>query len=139
MTVVDPPGSDSLDDVAITGEPMLELLNGFIRELREAGLSLDAIKEMLNHPSGSTQGLAEVLRITEELRAPWTDDNATRMSEAAVLRAYERRCAVCKLPFAELLDAAHIVGASVLKNAANALEIVCRRGPSAGANTIAML
>jgi putative restriction endonuclease len=26
----------------------------------------------------------------------------------AVLRAYERRCAVCKLPFAELLDAAHI-------------------------------
>jgi putative restriction endonuclease len=26
----------------------------------------------------------------------------------AVLRAYERRCAVCKLPFVELLDAAHI-------------------------------
>jgi putative restriction endonuclease len=27
-----------------------------------------------------------------------------------VLTAYERRCAVCKLPFAELLDAAHIKG-----------------------------
>lgn len=27
---------------------------------------------------------------------------------SAVLHAYERRCAVCKLPFAELLDAAHI-------------------------------
>ena len=27
---------------------------------------------------------------------------------ASVLHAYERRCAVCKLPFAELLDAAHI-------------------------------
>lgn len=27
---------------------------------------------------------------------------------AAVVHAYERRCAVCRLPFAELLDAAHI-------------------------------
>ena len=27
---------------------------------------------------------------------------------AAVIHAYERRCAVCRLPFAELLDAAHI-------------------------------
>lgn len=27
---------------------------------------------------------------------------------SAVLHAYERRCAVCRLPFAELLDAAHI-------------------------------
>ena len=27
---------------------------------------------------------------------------------AAVLHAYQRRCAVCRLPFAELLDAAHI-------------------------------
>jgi putative restriction endonuclease len=29
---------------------------------------------------------------------------------SAVIYAYERRCAVCRLPFAELLDAAHIVG-----------------------------
>ena len=29
---------------------------------------------------------------------------------SAVLLAYERRCAVCRLPFAELLDAAHIKG-----------------------------
>ena len=29
---------------------------------------------------------------------------------SAVLLAYERRCAVCRLPFAELLDAAHIQG-----------------------------
>ncbi len=27
---------------------------------------------------------------------------------ATVLHAYERRCAICRLPFAELLDAAHI-------------------------------
>jgi putative restriction endonuclease len=26
----------------------------------------------------------------------------------AVIRAYEKRCAVCRLPFTELLDAAHI-------------------------------
>ncbi len=32
---------------------------------------------------------------------------------AAVLRAYQRRCAVCRLPFTELLDAAHIKGDSV--------------------------
>jgi len=30
------------------------------------------------------------------------------MFRSAVLAAYERRCAVCRLPFAELLDAAHI-------------------------------
>ncbi len=40
---------------------------------------------------------------------------------ATVLHAYERRCAVCKLPFAELLDAAHIKadadgGAAVVTN-----------------------
>lgn len=29
---------------------------------------------------------------------------------SAVIYAYERRCAVCRLPFAELLDAAHIKG-----------------------------
>ncbi len=32
---------------------------------------------------------------------------------SAVLTAYERRCAVCRLPFAELLDAAHIQGDAV--------------------------
>jgi putative restriction endonuclease len=40
---------------------------------------------------------------------------------AAVLHAYQRRCAICKLPFAELLDAAHIKsdaegGAAVVTN-----------------------
>ena len=39
----------------------------------------------------------------------------------AVLYAYERRCAICKLPFAELLDAAHIKadsegGAAIVTN-----------------------
>ena len=61
-----------------------------IAELRELGLALEAIGDLLRNPDGRPQGLAEVLRITDELRVPWTDDAATRMSEAAVLRAYGR-------------------------------------------------
>lgn len=52
---------------------------------------------------------AEVIDITRRYNERITKARVHQpLFRSAVLVAYERRCAVCRLPFAELLDAAHI-------------------------------
>lgn len=54
---------------------------------------------------------AEVIDITRRYNERITKIRVHQpLFRSAVLVAYERRCAVCRLPFAELLDAAHIKG-----------------------------
>jgi DNA-binding transcriptional MerR regulator len=59
-----------------------------IAEMRSLGLGLEAIGDLLKEPSGRSQSLAHVLRISDELRDPWIDDRATRLSRTAVLRSF---------------------------------------------------
>jgi putative restriction endonuclease len=54
---------------------------------------------------------AEVIDITRRYNERITKVRVHQpLFRSAVLVAYERRCAVCRLPFSELLDAAHIKG-----------------------------
>lgn len=65
---------------------------------------------------------AEVIEITKKYNERITRSRVHQpIFRQAVLQAYERRCAVCRLPFTELLDAAHIKadstgGAAVVTN-----------------------
>jgi putative restriction endonuclease len=53
---------------------------------------------------------AEVIDITRRYNERLVKERLHQpLFRTAVIRAYERRCAVCKLPFTELLDAAHIL------------------------------
>lgn len=53
---------------------------------------------------------AEVVDITKRYNERIVHERVHQpLFRTAVMRAYERRCAVCKLPFTELLDAAHIL------------------------------
>src|SRR4051794_36189107 len=58
------------DDIAVTGAPLLELLNGFIRELREAGLpvslteNLDAMEAVKHIPLGDREAFKYALAAT---------------------------------------------------------------------------
>ncbi len=57
-------------------------------------------------PAGAS---AEVVDITRRYNERLVRERVHQpMFRTAVLHAYERRCAVCSLPFVELLDAAHI-------------------------------
>jgi DNA-binding transcriptional MerR regulator len=56
-----------------------------IAELRERGLGLDAIAKILDDPVAEHRSLAVLLKIGDELRSPWTEDLATRMTEEEVL------------------------------------------------------
>lgn len=54
---------------------------------------------------------ADVIDITKRYNERITRARVHQpLFRSAVLVAYERRCAICRLPFAELLDAAHIKG-----------------------------
>jgi len=72
VTVIDPPdaGASGADEPVISGEPMLELLNGFIRELREAGLpvslteNLDAMEAVKHIPLGDREAFKYALAAT---------------------------------------------------------------------------
>lgn len=57
-------------------------------------------------PVGADPGVIEITR-RYNTRMVQTRHHQP-LFRSAVLHAYERRCAVCRLPFAELLDAAHI-------------------------------
>lgn len=51
-----------------------------IAELRDRGLGLDAIAKILENPAAEHQSLTEVLRIGDELRRPWIDDQSETMT-----------------------------------------------------------
>jgi putative restriction endonuclease len=57
-------------------------------------------------PAGATADVIDITKRYNE-RLVLTRHHQP-LFRATVLHAYERRCAVCRLPFAELLDAAHI-------------------------------
>ena len=67
-------------------------------------VAVDELQELL--PADADPHTVEITRkyntrlITSRVHQP--------LFRSAVLQSYERRCAVCRLPFAELLDAAHI-------------------------------
>ena len=67
-------------------------------------VSVDA-EQQLPKPNSS----AEVIEITRRYNERIVRQRHHQpLFRSAVLSAYERRCAVCRLPFAELLEAAHI-------------------------------
>lgn len=93
------------------------------REHMECTLSAD--DDVLSMQERSVPMVADARAI--EIRRQYVTVQATRRLHQSrfrvqVLRAYEERCAVCRLPRAELLDAAHIVpdreetGAPVVPN-----------------------
>ena len=57
-------------------------------------------------PAGADEATVEITRRYNQ-QTVWARHHQP-LFRTAVLHAYERRCAVCRLPFAELLDAAHI-------------------------------
>ncbi len=73
-------------------------------ELGQFAVAVDEAQRVL--PVGAS---AEVLDITKRYneRLVLTRHHQP-LFRTAVIRAYEKRCAVCRLPFTELLDAAHI-------------------------------
>ena len=80
-------------------------------------VSVDA--DQRRAPTGSTAEVVEITRRYNE-RIVKVRHHQPQF-RAAVLHAYQRRCAICRLPFTELLDAAHIRsdsdgGAAVVTN-----------------------
>jgi DNA-binding transcriptional MerR regulator len=51
-----------------------------IAELRDRGLGLDAIAKILENPAAEHQSLSDVLRLGDELRRPWIDDQSATMT-----------------------------------------------------------
>jgi putative restriction endonuclease len=67
-------------------------------------VSVDAGQRVL--PAGSDENVVEFARSYNERIV--RQRHHQPLFRSAVMYAYERKCAVCRLPFAELLDAAHI-------------------------------
>jgi DNA-binding transcriptional MerR regulator len=56
--------------------------------LRERGLGLDAIANVLDDPEGSRESFAPLLQIGEELRHPWAEDREAVMKTDEVLSIF---------------------------------------------------